>query len=158
MSNPRHTKNSSFGPLTIDPYTAYLEAIDGVIARERGETGKWSHPAIYWASVRIGAFDLKSKSYSQLKRRWMTALAEELIVPHPKSVPPSHIAHKRCAPRPSPAAARKLVNQLRMTMTKSKYEVRDPKRWARRIQARIAAGDDSITRLQAEAARRALNQ
>jgi hypothetical protein len=47
---------------TIDPTVAYYEAVAGMQARERGEVGKWSHPAIFWAAVQISAFDLKNQS------------------------------------------------------------------------------------------------
>lgn len=63
---------------TVDPMVAYYEAVAGCQAREAGEVGKWSHPAIYWASVKVGAFDLKQLSYSQIKARWETALSDEM--------------------------------------------------------------------------------
>jgi hypothetical protein len=143
---------------SIDPYAAYLEAIEGVIARERGETGTWSHPAIYWASVAIGAFDLKSKTYPQLKRRWSIALANELASPHQEPVPPPRHLRDRYRARSSPAASRKMVDQLRVSIANSRHEKRDPKRWARRIQARIEEGDDTVPDFLAQAARRILNQ
>jgi hypothetical protein len=33
---------------------------------------------VYWASVRIGAFDLKNLPYAQVKARWETALEEQM--------------------------------------------------------------------------------
>jgi hypothetical protein len=158
MNGSKHDRHAASGALAIDPFAAYLEAIDGVIAREHGQIGEWSHPAIYWASVEIGAFDLKSKSYAQLKRRWVLALASALAVPRAEPVPPPRMVHDRRRPRSSPAATRKLVKELRASMTTAAQETRDPKRWARRIQDRINAGDDSVTDLQAQVAKQALNQ
>lgn len=60
----------------IDPLTAYYEAVAGVQARERGEMGEWSSPAIFWASVKVGAFDLKNQAYAAIKGRWETALQD----------------------------------------------------------------------------------
>lgn len=62
----------------VDHLAAYYEAVNGVTARERGSKGDWSHPAIYWASVVVGAFDLLNHSYSQVKERWQKALDEQL--------------------------------------------------------------------------------
>lgn len=61
----------------VDGLVAYYEAVEGVRARERGEMGTWSHPAIFWASVKL-AFDLKSLSYSSIKDRWEVALSTEM--------------------------------------------------------------------------------
>lgn len=63
---------------SVDPIIAYYEAVNGVQAREQGEMGEWSHPAIFWASVKVGAFDLKNQSYSQIKARWEKALSDEM--------------------------------------------------------------------------------
>lgn len=63
---------------SVDPTVAYYEAVNGVQARERGEVGTWSHPAIFWASVAVSAHDLKHQSYSQLKPRWEKALQDEM--------------------------------------------------------------------------------
>lgn len=60
----------------LDVIAAYYEAIEGIQARERGEVGQWSHPAIYWAAVKIGAHDLKNQSFSQMRERWERAFNE----------------------------------------------------------------------------------
>ncbi len=62
----------------VDPLAAYYEAVEGVTARERGEKGNWTHPAIFWASVAVGAHDLKGSTYSQIKQRWENALQAEI--------------------------------------------------------------------------------
>lgn len=58
----------------IDPQAAFYEALAGILARERGDIGEWSHPAIYWAAVKVGAFDLKNTGYGQIQKRWEAAL------------------------------------------------------------------------------------
>lgn len=62
----------------IDALAAYYEAVAGITERERGESGTWSHPAIFWAHVAIGAHDLKSSTYSHIKQRWENALQAEI--------------------------------------------------------------------------------
>lgn len=61
----------------IDPTVAYYEALAGIEARNRGEPGVWSHPAIFWAAMPL-SFDLRSSTYSQMKLRWEKALNAEL--------------------------------------------------------------------------------
>ncbi|CUJ03681.1 Uncharacterised protein [Achromobacter aegrifaciens] len=47
-------------------------------ARRRGEVGQWSHPAVYWAAVRVGSHDLLNCGYSVMQSRWERALSDEL--------------------------------------------------------------------------------
>jgi hypothetical protein len=61
----------------IDSVVAYYEAIAGVQARERGEAGAWSHPAIYFAAMPL-SFDLTHQTFSAIKTRWEKALSAEL--------------------------------------------------------------------------------
>lgn len=61
----------------VDSLVAYYEAVAGVNARDRGDMGEWSHPAIFWAASRM-AFDLKGQSYSSIKERWEAMLQTEL--------------------------------------------------------------------------------
>lgn len=57
---------------------AYYEAVKGMVERNRGEVGKWSHPAIYWAAVGIGAQTLLSSTYGSIKAVWDKAFGEEM--------------------------------------------------------------------------------
>lgn len=54
----------------LDPSQAFAEAQAGAWARARGEIGTWSSPAVYWAYVRFGAYDLKQSSYQSVRGRW----------------------------------------------------------------------------------------
>lgn len=143
----------------IDPHAAYFEAVAGVVAREQGALGEWSDPCIYWAATTIGAFDLKTLPYAQLKRRWEAALAAEQAHPHDDPVPapvlPDAVVDK-CKPHRSPNATRKVVAELHASIAQSRTGAPDHKRWARRIQSRIEDGDESVTELQAQVAKRAL--
>jgi hypothetical protein len=147
----------------LDAHAAYYEAVAGVVAREQGALGEWSDPSIYWAATAIGAFDLKTLPYAQLKRRWEAALAAELAHPHTEPIPapvPVQVqagtVADRCRPPRSPNAARKAVAELHASIAQSRTGGPDHKRWARRIQSRIAEGDESVTELQANVAKQAL--
>lgn len=76
----------------IQPEVAFHEAVSGMVARRRGEIGSWSHPAIYWAAVRVGNTDMLGMGYGALRARWEGALREML-------------AAGRWAPIPQPALA-----------------------------------------------------
>jgi hypothetical protein len=142
----------------IDPQAAYFEAVEGIAAREHGELGHWSDPAIYWATASIGAFDIKTHPYAQISERWSKALMEAQAQPHEDSIPlPGSCiftveAQENPVPHKSSAPEIKKVVQI----AKSGSADHDPKRWAKRIQERIAKGDKTVTKQQAEAASKAL--
>src|SRR5699024_887061 len=62
----------------LDPEAAFHEAVKGLADRRKGETGQWSHPAIYHATVVTGQHDMLNSTYGALKVRWGKALAEQL--------------------------------------------------------------------------------
>jgi Replication protein P len=64
----------------IDPEGALYEAIREIPKRAMAED-KWSHPAIYWAAVQIGEFDLTSKTVKDLQPRFTRALKDVLSKP-----------------------------------------------------------------------------
>lgn len=122
----------------IDPLSAYYEAVEGVAVRERGEVGAWSHPAVFWASVAIGAHDLRGSTYSQIKQRWETALQAEIDKGVWADIPAPMIA----LPAPSrretdrSAAARVLAGLKDMTA-----DGKANRGWARKILQRVANGE-----------------
>lgn len=71
---------------TIDPGAALLEAIEQMARRESGGD-TWSHPAIYWAAVKIGSFDLGRKTAKDLDPEWRRAFHEQMAR---KEWPPIH--------------------------------------------------------------------
>jgi hypothetical protein len=115
----------------VDDMHAYYEAVAGVHARDKGEMGKWSHPAIYWTATRM-AFDLKSLTYSQIKERWTKALADEMEKGQWVEIPEPMLS----LPEPgkgdlSKEKAAKMLNELGAgDVLKPKS---DHKRWAKRI-------------------------
>lgn len=74
-----------------DPQTAHTEAIEQMHKRESGED-VWSHPAVYWAAVKIGAFDLNNLAWEQIKNRWTHALDEMRRRENIEPVPPRRVA------------------------------------------------------------------
>lgn len=61
----------------FDYYAAFIEAVEQIHKRTTGDD-KWSHPAIYWAAVVIGTFDLRNATWSAIEKRWTTTLKNEL--------------------------------------------------------------------------------
>jgi hypothetical protein len=139
----------------VNPLTAYYEAIEGARSRERGDVGTWSHPAIFWASVRVSTFDLLSLSYSQIKARWEACLAAELEkgnwepIPAPVLMLPSH------KKRLTREEAGKMLQELRTASGVQPTQI-DPKGWAKKILQRHANGDKSLGLIQLDFAREAL--
>src|SRR5713226_8828366 len=144
----------------IKPLEAYYEAVEGCRSREQGEAGTWSHPAIFWASVRVSSFDLKSLSYSQVKDRWNTALESELAKTEWPAIPMPVLALP--APgngRADREAASKRLSELKAgNVVKQEKQVFDHRSWARKILKRKAAGDKTLSFIQVKFAQDALNK
>ena len=60
---------------SIDPESAFREAVSQMANRSMGIPDAWSHPAIYWAAVEFGTWDLHSVAYARCKARWDRILA-----------------------------------------------------------------------------------
>ena len=142
---------------TIDPTVAYYEAIAGVEARKKGEMGKWSHPAIYWAAMPM-SFDLSQLTYSQMKIRWERALDEQMMkgewseIPQPMPALPepgkTHLTRERAA---------ELVKEYKAeNVTKTANTATDHLRWARKIKEREKKGDKTLSLIQIKFANEAL--
>ena len=143
---------------SIDPLVAYYEAVNGTQAREQGKKGDWSHPAIFWASVKVSAYDLKHASYSQIKQRWEKALADEMEKGEWSPVPDA----LQALPAPgkgelSREHAAKMVSELKAADTTKAAENKiDHRLWAKRILAREKKGDRTLSALQIRFAREAI--
>jgi len=74
--------------VSVDPESAYVEAVRQMAAREVGGD-VWSHPAIFWAAVEFGTWDLRNASaYDRVRARWSRILAQKLM----GSCPPVPVA------------------------------------------------------------------
>lgn len=72
----------------INVDAAIYEAIEQMRARQHGKD-VWSNPAIYWAAVKVGEFDMVSQSFSSIKPRFEAALKKVLegsVLPVPERV------------------------------------------------------------------------
>lgn len=143
----------------LDPLTAYYEAVNGVIAREHQQDFAWSHPAIFWATVAAGQFDLKTQTYAAMKSRWEAALEAELSKGQWAPIPPP----MRSLPPPAKRgelgeAGSRAVSQLRALGTSgdAKSHGADHKDWARKIIARAERGEKGINPAVLSIARSAL--
>jgi hypothetical protein len=139
----------------INALSGYYEAINGLAARERGEIGEWSHPAIFWASVKVGAFDLKNQGYAAIKGRWEAAFEEEMAKGQWAAIPEPMIA----LPPPTNAASKEVADRyIAETQVIKKQESNvDHKRWAKLIMERHKAGDKTLTHIQIGFAKEALS-
>lgn len=139
----------------VNPLTAYYEAVEGSRRREQGEAGTWSHPAIFWASVRVSAFELKNQTYSNIRARWEAALATELAKTHWDEIPAPMMA--LAGPgndRRSREEAKNMMRQLK-AVSAPPPKTGDGKDWARKILQREKDGE-SLLPIQRQFAREAL--
>lgn len=119
----------------MTPEVAYHEAVRGMSARQRGETGEWSHPAVYWAAVGVSSVDLLNSTYGSIKARWEKTLADELSrgtwpdIPAPRQTLPA--PGQTVATREEAAAAMRKMGADKVLEKKG----RDPRRWAHKILA-----------------------
>ncbi len=123
----------------VDALAAYYEAVQNVAVRERGEMGKWSHPAIFWASVAIGAHDLKASTYSNIRDRWDRVLQAEISKGAWAAIPAPVLSLPAPTRRETDrAAAAKVLDGLKDMSGNAKA---DYKLWAKRILQRVASGE-----------------
>lgn len=139
----------------INALSGYYEAINGLAARERGEIGEWSHPAIFWASVKVGAFDLKNQGYAAIKARWEAAFEEEMAKGQWAAIPEPMIA----LPAPGEKATKEVAERYiaETQVIKSESTATDHKRWAKLIMERHKAGDKTLSHIQISFAKEALS-
>lgn len=96
----------------LDPEIAWREAQAGLLARDRGEHGAWSHPAV-WRAAMTMSYDLKNGTFARMRKHWEVALFNEFEKGWVEDVPP---IPKRVEDRPTlvymPAAVRKRLAEF----------------------------------------------
>jgi hypothetical protein len=75
----------------VDYESAFEEAIKQFHLRETGDDC-WSHPAIYWAAITIGSFELRNATWKTIQRRWKAALDKAMSDRPYMQVPPPRVA------------------------------------------------------------------
>jgi hypothetical protein len=96
-----------------DPEYAWHEAKAGLSARQRGEQGQWSHPAVYRAAMQMHA-ELQTGSFRVSAFPWSLLLARELVKGWGEGVPAAPVVLSGAADwRPAPAHVRARLEELR---------------------------------------------
>jgi hypothetical protein len=70
----------------IDFTSALIEAVEQMARRDSG-SDRWSHPAIYWAAVKIGSYDLSRKTLKELGPEWNKAFSDQLALGKWEAIP-----------------------------------------------------------------------
>lgn len=131
---------------TLNPLNAYYEAIAGLQARQKGELGVWSHPAIFWAATPL-SFDLLNLSYSQMKTRWESSLENQMNAGEWEEITKPLIALPAPSKsRTSNSEAAKTLQQIGASeiIGRSKSDTA----WYRKILDRVKKGDKTVTLIQ----------
>jgi hypothetical protein len=61
----------------LDAEAAFREARLQLSLRDQ-DRDTWSHPAVYWAALDCGSYDVLHSSWPQIKTRWTAALQKNL--------------------------------------------------------------------------------
>lgn len=104
----------------VDHEAAFIEAVKQMRQRDNG-TDTWSKPAVYWAAVEFGSWELRQASWDRAKARWTRILDEQLAKGELPPVPP----RMEALPAPGQASANpekvsELVEGLRQRMAMPK--------------------------------------
>lgn len=143
---------------TLNPETAYHEAVAGMSARSRGVIGQWSHPGVFWAARRVGAYDLLNMGWQAIRGRWEYALRD--VMAQGKWEPVPHPRQRLAAPGGTVSSREESLAFLREIKERTGGSlppaVADHRSWAHRIVAR-ARKDDSVSLTVLRMAQRAID-
>ena len=118
----------------IDYESAFCEAAKQMALRATG-LAEWPSPAIYWAAVKIGAFDMRNGTWATMKKRWTAVLDEMLMTPNLPPVP------DRVPALPEPA--RTIIKESGLkAYVESLQTDRSGRTWAQVIFSRYASGEE----------------
>lgn len=139
----------------VDPEVAFGEAVMQMRRREEGDDA-WSHPAIFWAAVTVGEFDLRNASWSSIKSRWTRLLQAELAKGEWPEIPMRRAALPAPgATTPDPAKVKAISERLaRKGADVTPGRAREV--WLR-LKARFEAGEN-IPRIARDAAEAVLGE
>jgi hypothetical protein len=70
----------------LDPEVAWHEASSSLREHLRGNPGEWSHPAVFRAAMAMN-YELRTQSFSVVRRRWETVLNREFAAGWGDGVP-----------------------------------------------------------------------
>lgn len=104
----------------VDHEAAFIEAVRQMRERDNGND-TWSHPAIFWAAVEFGGWELRHTSWSQAKTCWSRILDEKLAMGNLPAVPP------RLEALPAPGQTTADPEKVRQALDAMHKAVRMPK-------------------------------
>ena len=120
----------------IDFEDAFVEAVRQMAERDSGRD-KWSSPAIFWAAVTIGSFDLRNGTWATLEKRWRKVLQAEIDKGEWQPVPERVIA----LPQPAPTKETREAAEKFIRAAGLKLKTVGDTTWAQKILDRIASGE-----------------
>jgi len=138
----------------VDATPAYYEAVEGVRARQRGEVGTWSHPAIYWASTKL-AYDLMSLPFNSIKDRWQAALQAELAKGQWDEIPQPSLPLPAPDPLSKEDAAARMADLQATQVAKPMSAKVNHRAWINKVLARAKAKDSSLPNISIQFAKQA---
>lgn len=142
---------------TLNPETVYHEAVAGMSARSRGVIGQWSHPGVFWAAQRVGAYDLLNMGWQAIRGRWEYALRDVMAQGKWEPIPPPR--QRLAAPGGTVSTREESLAFLREIKDRTggslPPDIADHRSWAHRIVAR-AQKDDSVSLTVLRMAQRAI--
>jgi len=77
--------------LPIDPYTAYMEAVEQHGVRLRSGRDTWSHPAVFWTANTFSDFELRNSSWRSFEKVWTKRLTDEIAKGSWNVIPSFHL-------------------------------------------------------------------
>lgn len=98
----------------LDPEFAFYEAQRGLMDRDRGLVGVWSHPAV-WRAACTMASEVRAGPYRALRKRWEYELQREFVQGwgEPVPLPNARLGHQRPRTGPPPEEVRQRLAELR---------------------------------------------
>lgn len=103
----------------LDPEYAWHEAQAGLQARDRGEVGEWSHPAV-WRAASAMQYELRHGSFSSCRRRWEMTLNREFTAGWGDEVPqPAARINHAPTLKEIPSEIKRKLLDLSRTMSRS---------------------------------------
>lgn len=133
---------------------AIVEAVEQLQARRDGKD-VWSHPAIYWAAMKVGYHEMTNLPHGQLRPRFEAALSKVMegeVQPIPTITQAPRIAH-------APVSAEQIAESKAMIADATRKIVHGGStglQWAHRILAREARGDKNVSLYQVREAQQAI--
>lgn len=104
----------------LDPEIAWLEAQEGMKARELGHKGEWTHPGVYRAA-RDMAWEIKNGDFKAHRKRWEWRLERELQRGFLMGVPAPAM---RLADNPSPGRRPTPEERERLTQLRNSIQAK----------------------------------